>query len=104
MASLDQTEQPTDADCYGESARAILAAASKSRLLRRTPSGGGTFDLTLTPDETGPFFRALMRAEAELLMDDADAFEPLGPLRTPDQRRADAFLEIVTSASASLQR
>lgn len=102
MTSLDRPEQTKDTDCYGESARAILTAVSTGRLIRETPAGGASFDLTLTPDETGPVFRALMRAEAELLMDDADAFEPPAHLRTPEQRRADALVNIVTTASESL--
>ncbi len=60
------------------------------------------FDLSLTPAEAGPFMRALMRAEAELLMSDANAYESTNPCRTPEQRRADDLLQIVASASAAL--
>ena len=102
MAAIDQHQAPTDAESYGESARAILAALSRSEDLGTTATGMHHFEFSLTPDETGPVFRALMRAEAALLMDDADAFEPKGPLRTPDQRRADALFEVVTSAAAAL--
>ena len=49
-----------------------------------------------------PFLRALMRREARLLKEDADEltgapFEP----RTPDQRRVDAFVDLVLSVSAA---
>ncbi|MEZ5245456.1 MAG: hypothetical protein R2707_10195 [Acidimicrobiales bacterium] len=47
--------------------------------------------------------RALFRAEAELLLIDAETFDPVGPTRTPEQRRADALIEIATAAAAALE-
>ena len=64
-----------DAMIYGESAHAILTAMSKNDH-RITGSGMHEFDLRMTPDEAGPVVRALMRVEAELLIKDADAFDP----------------------------
>jgi len=102
MASIDHHQVPTDAESYGESARAVLAALSKSETRGTTPTGMHRFEFSLKPEETGPVFRALMRAEAALLIADAEAFKPTGPLRTPDQRRADALLDVVTSAAATI--
>lgn len=69
---------------------------------RITDSGMHHFDLEMSPTEAGPVVRALMRAEAELLMDDADTFEPSSEWRTPGQRRADALLEVVMAATEAL--
>ncbi len=48
MASPNQSEQPADAESYGESARAILAAVAKSEH-HETTSEMHHFDLSLTP-------------------------------------------------------
>jgi hypothetical protein len=48
------------------------------------------------PDVVGvPFLRALMRREAELLHEDTDELVGLGEPRTDDQRRADAFVDLI---------
>lgn len=49
-----------------------------------------------------PFLRALTRREARLLVEDADELTdvPSEP-RSPDQRRADAFVDLVLSVSAA---
>lgn len=91
-----------DATIYGESARAILGTLAKSKH-RVADSGMHTFHLRMTPTDAGPVARAIMRAEAELLLEDADAFDSLGECRTPEQRRADAFVEVVEAAAAALQ-
>lgn len=44
-----------------------------------------------------------MRAEAGLLLEDADAFVSLKRLRTPEQRRADALVELVEAAATALE-
>ncbi len=91
----------TDPLAFGESARAILKALSKSKQ-RSTLNGMVEFDLHLSKEEAPPFVRALMRAEAQLLLNDADAFGEDTPLRTPEQRRCDALLELVTATTAAL--
>ena len=50
-----------------------------------------------------PFLRALMRAEAELLLEDADALCPGQPdeQRTNDQRSADAFVRLAEAVCAA---
>ena len=72
-----------------------------------TPDGMCTLELTLPPDDAGPVLRAWMRAEAELLLEDADADltnENDPDWRTPDQRRCDAFVRVVMSASSAARR
>jgi hypothetical protein len=51
---------------------------------------------TLTPEDGAPLQRALMRVEAELLIEDAHSIDSLHPQdRTPGQRRADALVRLV---------
>jgi hypothetical protein len=52
------------------------------------------YDLTVSPDDVtmGPFVRALMRVEAELILRDADALACVALMRTDEERRADALL------------
>jgi hypothetical protein len=57
--------------------------------------GGFESSVTLEPDVARPLFRAMMRAEAELLLEDADtvgshAYED----RTHEQRAADALVRL----------
>ncbi len=87
---------------FGESARTLLATLSKCRTHEDDVSGMIHFDLRMTPKEAGPVVRALLRAEAELLLDDADTFDPAATTRTPEQRRADALLEIAAAAAEAL--
>lgn len=91
-----------DAMVFGESARTLLTTLSKCETHDDNVSGMIRFDLRLSPEETGPVVRALFRAEAELLLDDADTFDPMATTRTPEQRRADAFVEIATAAAKAL--
>lgn len=50
---------------------------------------------SLEQDVSGPFLRALMRVEAELLLQDADRLTgSWADWRTSDQRRADAFVAL----------
>lgn len=49
-----------------------------------------------------PLLRALMRREARLLLEDAELVtEKADEPRTPDQRRADAFVDLITTVSAA---
>jgi hypothetical protein len=49
-----------------------------------------------------PFWRALMRREARLLEEDADAMDDqIREPRTAEQRRADAFVDLITSIDAA---
>jgi hypothetical protein len=49
-----------------------------------------------------PFWRALMRREARLLNEDADAMgDQITEPRSAEQRRTDAFLDLITSIDAA---
>lgn len=53
-------------------------------------------DVELDPSTGAPLARALMRVEAEMLLYDADNITNGSgdPVREPNQRRADAFVEL----------
>jgi len=91
------------ATVYGESAQAILDTMRKSD---RSVSDTGMyrFKLRMSADEASPIMRAVMRAEAELLLEDANAFDPRVETRTAEQRGADAMVAVVTSAAKALAR
>lgn len=91
-----------DAMVFGESAGTLLATLSKCETHEDDVSGMTQFRLRLTPEESGPVVRALLRAEADLLLDDAHTFDPAATFRTPEQRRADALVEIASAAAAAL--
>jgi len=61
---------------------------------------GPTAYVTVRAAPSGPLMRALGRAVAAELMDDAMTG---GPMRTHDQRRADAFVALVTRVGASAE-
>ena len=87
---------------YGESADDILRALSKSDW-NITDDGMYHFDVCLSLDEAGPVCRAVMRAEARLLCEDADHCGPLSDdIRTPEQRAADALFAVVTEAAEAI--
>jgi hypothetical protein len=54
-------------------------------------------ECTLRQEAFAPLARALMRIEARLLREDANRLSSeMKPWRTPDQRRYDAFMELIT--------
>jgi hypothetical protein len=65
----------------------------------------GTATVSGRFQENGPLWRAILRAEAELLMADADAMA-VGryDARTPDQRRVDAFVLVAERLGAAANR
>lgn len=69
---------------------------------RKTKSGMVKVNAEVPNEVMAPFLRALMRREARLLREDADILETdvIEP-RTQVQRRADAFVDLVTSVSAA---
>lgn len=88
---------PDDADAdlvAGERREDLLHALSFVSAEARE-DGGYEVNGDLPPEVAPPFIRAIMRVEAELLLHDAalvtvDSGEP----RTPEERRADAFLAL----------
>lgn len=81
---------------FGEPAPVLVAALLPMFENRRTlPNGMIRAELRLEPELGEPLMRALMRAEAKLLLADADALGgPDYEARTDDQRRCDALVEI----------
>lgn len=80
----------------GEPAHQLVQALSQ---FKRTPSNDGMvhFEVQLDAGLGTPLQRAIMRIEAELLLQDADSLTPASSreLRTADQRRADALIGLV---------
>ena len=63
---------------------------------RKNPNG--TYNVIgerIPAEVVTPFWRALMRREAQMLEEDASDPTESGLHRTPDQRRADAFLDLI---------
>ena len=87
-------------DVAGESAYQLAKAIAQFRV---APSDDGMVhaSVRLDPELGIPLQRAIMRTEAELLLEDADALslENSRELRTPDQRRADALIELMKNIS-----
>ena len=88
---------------YGERLGAllpILRALTKSSFLNKR--GMCEFHGEFPANDAMPFFRALMRAEAELLLEEADALEVkrYNERRTNDQRSADAFVRVAEAVCA----
>ena len=89
---------------YGESALALLSTLAKADF---SVSGDGMsqMELTMEPHEAPLVLRAVMRAEAELLLSDANKLAPHGlNVRTPEQRQADALFAVVMAASKAGNR
>lgn len=80
----------------GESLDDLVKVMSNMELGEKT---GGLTDLhlLLNGEEAAILHRALMRLEAELLLDDADQLEPrsFSEMRTPAERQHDAFMLLV---------
>lgn len=75
--------------------RAVVETAEE------TSDGMIQYDARFEMAVGAPLFRALMRAEAELLCEDADNLgAPGAEDRTPGQRRADAFVLICSALAA----
>lgn len=98
------TTKPREQMVYGESATTLLATIAKADL-EQDSDGMVHGELFMEPDELAPLMRAMMRAEAELLVEDADDNAVIGDAaRTPEQRRADAFLSTILAATAAVSR
>lgn len=87
----------------------LVAGEPVSELIRaflefETSERGGRYEIhaDLEADVAGPLARALMRVEAELLLEDADAWGTDGyEDRTSPQRCADALVELVTRCATA---
>jgi len=83
-------------DRIGGEPRELLLRAMACLTVTDAPGGGGFVSGKLPRDLAEPFTRALMRIEAEFLLNDAEAFTAtVGEPRTQSERRADALEAIV---------
>ena len=82
---------------YGETIEALrpaLAVIAESMVQR--PDGGMEIEFALDPEAGAPFMRATMRAEAELLLEEAGGIgDKRTAPRTPGERCSDAFLRVI---------
>ncbi len=101
MTKLERDNRSAEPTSYGESAADILTTLAKGDR-RMTKAGRYQLNVEMSSAGAGPFVRALMRAEAELLLLDADDFDSDVARRTPDQRRVDALLNVAKAASEAL--
>ena len=88
---------------YGErlgDLRPVLRAITQRAHL--VDEGMFVFEGRFEPHTATPFIRALMRAEAELLLEDADALQPgrYEEQRTSDQRAVDALVRLAQAVCA----
>ena len=90
----------TGSDRVGGELRSELLHALSFVTAEAKPDGGCAVNVDLPWDVAPPFLRALMRIEAELLLQDAElvAFGT-GEPRTPAERRADALVALALRAT-----
>ena len=88
----------TETTVFGESCTAIAAELAAVEVAYDGP----TACVTVRAAPSGPLMRAMGRAVAAELMSDAMAGG--GTLRTQDQRRADAFVALITKVGAGAGR
>ena len=83
---------------YGEALSDLMPGLIRFRkALHIGPDGRYRAAAELPAEEAAPLARALKRAEAEMLLEEADSWPDGGPEPTPSQRTADALLRLVTS-------
>lgn len=89
----------------GEDPRVLLALVRRFADSLVLNADGTTFSghARYDNDEVPPLIRALMRIEAELLLDDAGRLRaPDTAYRTPEQRRADALALLVLRSAVAV--
>ena len=85
---------PRDKTVAGEPL-ALLVQALAALTLEEQPGGWAKVHGAIPPEPGAAMHRAIMRIEAELILEDADSVEVAGSdARTPPQRRHDAFVEL----------
>jgi hypothetical protein len=91
---------------YGERVKDLLPGLRKFRdTMTFDDDGMWTSSITLDPTEGAPIQRALMRVEAELLREEADAIgSGEEEDRTYEQRAADALLRLVQAVGGGQRR
>ena len=85
-----------------------LVAVQSSALVEDGPDGEPLtrYALNVSPDDLsmGPFVRALMRVEAELILRDADELASVALRRTDPERRLDALLLLACRVGEEIDR
>ncbi|MEU7630470.1 hypothetical protein AB0B25_12290 [Nocardia sp. NPDC049190] len=85
-----------DSDLIAGERRVDLLRALSYVSTESQPDGSYIVNGDLPPDVAPPFIRAIMRVEAELLLNDAELVTVEdGEPRTPEERRTDAFVALV---------
>ncbi|MEV6072813.1 hypothetical protein AB0L82_40250 [Nocardia sp. NPDC052001] len=91
----------------------LVAGEKRSDLVRAlsyvsmedAPDGGTIVNGDLPPDIAPAFVRAIMRIEAELLLNDAELVTiDQGEPRTPEERRTDALIALLLRVDDRLVR
>ncbi|MCU1643688.1 MAG: hypothetical protein JWN03_3963 [Nocardia sp.] len=85
--------------------RADLVRALSYVSTEEAPDGGFIVNGDLPPDVAPVFVRAIMRIEAELLLNDAELVTiDQGEPRTPEERRTDALIALLLRVDDRLVR
>jgi hypothetical protein len=90
-----------DVRVFGESARAVTTTF-RNRQIQECDDGMYLLDAAFKKSDGLPLFRAMMRAEAELLLDHADVLDESAMFRTSNGRRAEALFLVITRASEAM--
>lgn len=86
---------------YGEPAHTIKRAFANAEVSPEDDEGFCEFRIGVTHEEVGPFVRAVLRAQAEPLLKEADLFEPGAPLPNSEDLQAMAVLAVACAAVES---
>jgi len=95
-----------DQAVYGERIDDLLPALmAVRRAMRRRSDGTWTASFELEPASGRPLRRALLRAEAERLLETADDTRPQqSECRSDGERRADAFMRVILAVCRAADR
>lgn len=92
---------PTDHLVFGESTAELVAELLQVHI--EPDDGNGMTGVSGSFASAGPLIRAIFRAEAELLLADADAMAAGARVnRLPEERTADAFVLVAVRAAEAV--
>jgi len=91
---------------YGESVESLLPGLlAIADNMKPAKDGSRHFSVRLEPERGNPLYRALMRVEAELLSEDADAVgTPHESQRSYEERAADALVRLAEALGGRRRR
>jgi hypothetical protein len=94
--------QDRDSDLVAGELRSDLVRAMSHLKIEDSPEGAAIMEGHMSGETAAPFVRAIMRVEAELLLQDANLFTGgLAKHRTTAQRRADALVILARRVGSS---